>query len=99
MNRIKIFVATLVLSLAGAVYAAGDDARHKAKSCSKDRAAASCCAPGASCCEGGSCCAAHESGDKQTAEQVGMTHEDGASCCAAGAECCKGGSCCAQHKQ
>lgn len=59
MNRIKLFAATLVLCLIGAVSAAGDNA-NEVMSCSMDETGASCCASGASCCDGGSCCAKHK---------------------------------------
>jgi hypothetical protein len=108
MNRIKLFVVTLVLCATGVVYAANDHAKHQTHSCPAGKAAAGCCADhkhsGAkadkkeSCCQpGASCCAARKPGDKKTAEQA--KHEGGESCCVAGAECCAGGDCCAKHKR
>ncbi|MFL6210154.1 MAG: hypothetical protein ACJ74W_14965 [Pyrinomonadaceae bacterium] len=88
MNKVKTLALTLMLGLAGAVYAAGGNGQSAPQSCHMDMAGASCCAKDAHCCDGGACCKADKSAHHATAQ----TGDEGASCCQSGC------SCCAAHK-
>jgi hypothetical protein len=58
MKRIKALTIGLVLTMAGAVYAAGGAQQSTAESCEMNMGGESCCTQGASCCtQGASCCA------------------------------------------
>jgi hypothetical protein len=90
MKSIKLLVVTLMLALAGFVYAEGQSQDSK-MACGTDKAG--CCAT-MDCCkkDGAECCKAHKMGNQQqTASQ-----DKGKACCDGG-ECCKDGkSCCGE---
>lgn len=107
MLRIKFFTMTVVLGLAGAVYAAGrmQDAAHQNHAAQRSAGAAACCqakpgkegrkaAPMSCDKDGAGCCEGHR------ADAAGQTAagREGESCCAGG-DCCKGGGCCKGHKK
>lgn len=84
MRTLKLLAVMLVLSVTGAVYAAGAVQNTAQPQETKTRAA--------------SCCAGHKAEGQKTAEHSCCAgHKDGeaASCCKAGASCCKDGAeCC-----
>lgn len=97
MRQVKSTVVTLVLLLAGAVYASADG-QSAAQKCVMAKAAtccktdASCCSTGAACCtQSASCC------------KEGSACEADSSCCTEGASCCasdsrKAGAVCCSAK-